>query len=159
MAWLELLALQPDDAAAADALRQIERERSRRSQLGRFARPPQVAARRPTDNGATPPAASADAQRAANSQREHATMLARQGDLDGAIALLRDGGWWRTQPAHRTLLADLYVRKAEGLKSSQPEAARAAVEAALAVDARHPGALALLAQLPGGRGPGRATSP
>ena len=160
-AWLELLALKPDDAAAAGALRQIERERNRRSQVGRFARPPQIVARRSADSAGPPPPAATDTSRTANSQREHATMLARQGDLDGAIALLRDGGLWRTQAAHRTLLADLYVRKAEGLRATQPEAARAAVEAALAVDARHAGALALQAQLPrpAGRGPARATSP
>lgn len=150
-AWLALLALDPSDRAAADALRQAERERNRRSQLGRFARLP-LTARRANGAGAasmpSPSAADTDALRAANSQREHATMLARQGDLDGAIALLRDSAAWRTQPAHRALLADLYVRKAEGLKETQPEAARAAVEAALGIDSRHVAALALQAQLP-----------
>lgn len=149
-AWLSLLALDPTDRNAADALRQIERERNRRSQVGRFARSP-LAARRANEAAAAPmpppAAADTDAARTANSQREHATMLARQGDLDGAIALLRDGTPWRTLPAHRALLADLYVRKAEALKSSQPDAARAAVEAALGIDNRHAAALALQAQL------------
>lgn len=150
-AWLALLALDPSDRSAADALRQIERERNRRSQVGRFARSPLVA-RRTNEAGAapmpSPAAADTDAARTANSQREHATMLARQGDLDGAIALLRDGTPWRTLPGHRALLADLYVRKAESLKATQPDAARAAVEAALGIDNRHAAALALQAQLP-----------
>lgn len=37
--WLQVLALDPQDAAAAAALRQIELERSVRAQGGRFARP------------------------------------------------------------------------------------------------------------------------
>jgi hypothetical protein len=45
------------------------------------------------------------------------------------------------------MVVDLYVRKAEATKATQPEVARKAVEAALAIDARHAGALALQAQL------------
>lgn len=152
-AWLELLALDPSHRGAADALRQIERERNQRSQVGRFARSPVTTARRTNDAAAPMSAMAADAARRANSQREHATMLARQGDFDGAIALLRENAQWRTQPAHRELLADLYVQKAESLKSTRPDAARAAVEAALAIDSRHAAALALQAQLarPGSR--------
>jgi len=163
-AWLSLLALDPSDRDAADALRQIERERNRRSQVGRFARSP-LAPRRANDASQALSPMANEAARSANSQREHATMLARQGDLDGAIALLRDNAQWRNLPAHRALLADLYVRKAESLKSAQPEAARAAVEAALGIDGRHAGALALDAQLPrpgsrGTRSPAtRPTSP
>ena len=37
-AWLQVLALEPRDEAAAAALRQIEQERSGRAQLGRFSR-------------------------------------------------------------------------------------------------------------------------
>jgi len=163
--WLELLALDPTHRGAADALRQIERERSARSQVGRFARP-LLPARRPAEPAATPSPAMAEAARSANSQREHATLLARQGDLDGAITLLRDSPQWRSQPAHRAMVVDLYVRKAEASKTSQPETARKAVEAALAIDARHPGALALQAQLtrpaapaPARPGSTRSTSP
>ncbi|HNT39946.1 MAG TPA: hypothetical protein PKO45_12600 [Rubrivivax sp.] len=36
--WLQVLALDPRDGEAAQALREIERERSRRAQLGRFSR-------------------------------------------------------------------------------------------------------------------------
>lgn len=157
--WLELLALDPTHRGAADALRQIERERSARSQVGRFARP-LLPARRPAEPAPAPSPALAEAARSANSQREHATLLARQGDLDGAIALLRDSPQWRSQPAHRAMAVDLYVRKAEATKASQPEVARKAIEAALAIDARHPAALALQAQLsrPGTPAPVRPTS-
>lgn len=156
--WLELLALDPTHRGAADALRQIERERSARSQVGRFARPV-LPARRPAEPAPAPSPALAEAARSANSQREHATMLARQGDLDGAIALLRDSPQWRSQPAHRSMVVDLYVRKAEATKSTQPEVARRAVEAALAIDARHAGALALQAQLARPAAPAPSRSP
>jgi tetratricopeptide (TPR) repeat protein len=102
-----------------------------------------------------------EAARAANSQREHATMLARQGDLDGAIQLLRDSPALRHDAAHRSLLADLYVQKAESLRQRQPDQARQAVNAALALDRRHPGALALQSQLRSGskvRGPAAGAS-
>jgi hypothetical protein len=73
--------------------------------------------------------------------------LARQGDVEAAIQLLRDSPSLRTDPAHKLMLADLYVQKAESLRQRQPEAARAAVDAALAVDRRHAAALALRQQL------------
>ncbi|MFT3818693.1 MAG: hypothetical protein QM750_13805 [Rubrivivax sp.] len=144
-AYLEVLALDPERRAAADALRQIERERTRRSAVGRFAAPPALRRAAETE----PPASTqaGEAARAANSQREHATMLARQGDLDGAIQLLRDSPALRHDAAHRSLLADLYVQKAESLRQRQPDQARQAVNAALALDRRHPGALALQSQL------------
>lgn len=56
-AWLQVLALDPQDAAAATALRHIEIERSSRTHLGRFAR-----ASRPRD-GAGPASTSARDQR------------------------------------------------------------------------------------------------
>lgn len=138
-AYLDVLALDPTRRAAADALRQIERDRGRRSLAGRFARP--IAPRRPDGEMTAPD--SGDSARSANNVREHATMLSRQGDLDGAIQLLRDATATRNDAGQRALLADLYVQKAEALKLRQPDAARAAVEAALAIDRRHAGALAL----------------
>ena len=142
-AYLEVLALDPSRRGAADALRQIERDRGRRSLAGRFARP--VAPRRPDNEMAAPDAG--EAGRSASNVREHATMLARQGDLDGAIQLLRDTPSSRSDSGLRALLVELYVQKAEALKLRQPDAARAAVEAALAIDRRHAGALALQQQL------------
>jgi len=143
-AYLDVLALDPEREAAADALRQIERERTRRSAVGRFSATPA-----PRRADAEPPASAqaGEAARTANSQREHATMLARQGDIDGAIQLLRDSAALRHDAAQRALLADLYVQKAESLRLRQPDQARQAVNAALALDRRHPGALALQSQL------------
>ena len=143
-AWLEALALDPGRTQAADALRQIERERTRRATVGRFAA--NAAARR---SGTDAPTADASEQgRSANSVREHASMLVQQGDFDGAIQTVRDASQPRGDAGLRALLADLYVQKAESMKQRQPEAARTAVEAALAIDRRHAGALALQQQLP-----------
>ena len=145
-AYLDVLALDPTRRIAADALRQIERDRTRRSLVGRFARPP--APRRNIEADMAAALEPSVPARAANSQREHATLLARQGDVDGAIQLLRDSPGPRQDAAHRNLLADLYVQKAEALRQRQPDLARQAVDAALALDRRHAGALALQAQLP-----------
>ena len=146
-AWLEVLALDPGRTQAADALRQIERERTRRTTVGRFAA--NAATRRgPVE---MPAADGQDQGRSTNSVREHASMLVQQGDLDGAIQLLKDTPPARGDAGLRGLLADLYVQKAESLKQRQPDSARAAVEAALAIDRRHAGALALQQQLPPAR--------
>lgn len=160
-AYLEVLALDPERRAAADALRQIERERTRRSAVGRFttAAPAPAPRRAATEAEPSPTSPAGEAARAANSQREHATMLARQGDLDGAIQLLRDSPSLRHDAAHRRLLADLYVQKAESLRQRQPDLARQAVNAALALDRRHPGALALQSQLAAGAGKAAARGP
>jgi tetratricopeptide (TPR) repeat protein len=140
-AYLELLALVPTDRAAAEALRQIERQHARRALAGRFARAPTTGQRTGAADGA-------DNVRTSNSAREHATLLVRQGDFDGAIQLLRDAPGLG-DVATRSLLVDTYLQKAESLKQRQPEAARAAVDAALAIDRRHPAALALRRQLTG----------
>lgn len=142
-AWLEVLAIDPGKTQAADALRQIERERHRRATVGRFAA--NAAVRRV---GVDAPMGEAGEQgRSSNSVREHASMLVQQGDIDGAIQLLKDAPLVRSDAGLRGLLADLYVQKAESLKHRQPEAARTALEAALALDRRHAGALALQPQL------------
>lgn len=151
-AWLEALALDPQRPRAADALRQIERERNRRSMVGRFAKlsPP-----RSVSADADRSVAGGAAARASNSLREHATVMARQGDYDAATQMLRDSADWRTDVTLRALAADLYVQKAESLRARQPAAARSAVDAALAIDPRHPGALQLQQQLGArGRAPG-----
>jgi tetratricopeptide (TPR) repeat protein len=139
-AWLQVLALEPRDAAAAAALRQIERERSSRAQLGRFAR-----AAAPARPARSAPAASPDA----NSEREHATLLAQQGDLDGALALLRENPRWRNLAAHRALVVELLVRKAQAQAQAEgeTEAARKTVDAALALDPKHAAARALRTEL------------
>lgn len=143
--YLELLALDPAHRAAADGLRQIERERNRRSQVARFARP--EPARRPAPRPGMVVGEAMDPAGVASSLREHATMLARQGDLDGAIQLLADSPPARKETALRSLLVELYLQKAQSLRRQQPQAARAAVDAALALDRSHAAALALRQQL------------
>lgn len=153
LAYLDALALDPGRKPAADALRQIERERNRRSQVGRFARSPvTTAAATPAPRRAADPeyaaAENSEASRSAQNLLEHATLLARQGDVDSAIQLLRDAPQTRSDAALRAQLADLYVQKGEALRPRQPDAARSAAEAALALDPRHAAARALLQSLP-----------
>lgn len=151
-AWLEVLALDAQRPGAAEALRQIERDRNRRSMVGRFAKlsPP-----RKVSADAELPVAGMEAARVSNTLREHATVMARQGDFDAATQMLRDSPDWRTDVSLQALAADLYVQKAESLRVRQPAAARAALDAALAIDPRHPAALQLQQQLGArGRAPG-----
>lgn len=154
--WLEALALDPGLREAADALRRIELERERRRLAGRNLRLGSAAttapARRPTDDG-TMGSANADgaADRRIATAREHATLLARQGDLDAAIQILREVVTVRSEAPARSQLADLHVQKAGSLRQKDPQAALASVEAALALDRRHGAALALQRQLTQGR--------
>lgn len=138
--YLEVLALDPSRTAAADALRQIERDRTRRAQVGRFARAPAVGMADNSERG-----------RSASNLREHASLLSTQGDIDSAIQLLRESPLLRQDTGVRALLVDLYVRKAESTRAAQPAVARAAVDAALTLDPRHAAALALRKQLPPSR--------
>lgn len=161
-AYLEALALEPHRRESAQALRQVELERERRRLAARNARiggAAPVASRRPLDEAADGmAAASPEVTRRLQSAREHAAILVAQGDLDGAIQLLRDALPPRPDAGARTQLADLYVAKAEALRRIDASAARAAVEAALALDRRHAGALAVQRQLAGPAAPAsRAT--
>lgn len=158
-AYLQVLVVMPRHAAAADALRSLEAERGRRQLVGRFARPPM--ARR---NGAdyAPRTAAAPAPRAgARNHLEHATLLARQGEIDEAIAVLRQVQSGRPDAAINALLVDLHLQRARGLMTRDPEAARQSVDAALALNPRHAGALLLARQLPKPRanGPADAVKP
>jgi len=137
-AYLQVLAIDPGHLAAADALRAVERERNRRSIVGRFSR--QVLARRGTDPDGN---VYADTR----NQIEHATLLARQGDVDAAITLLKEGMRANGDSARKSLLADLYVQRAESLRQQNPQSARTSVDAALALDPNHPQARALARQL------------
>lgn len=159
-AYLEALALDPEQRSHANALRAIERERERRRLAGRNARLGSTA-RRPLDEMPAPAAAAADPDqlRRVNAAREHAALLASQGDVDAAIQLLREAAPARPDAGTRAQLADLYVQKAEALRRRDPAAARSAVEAALALDRRHPAAVALQRQLAGGAGSGQPAAP
>lgn len=145
--YLEALALDPDRRHAADALRQLEAEREHRRLAARNGRLGALA-RRPGDDGMAASAADADAARRYSAAREHASMLVSQGDFDAAIQVMREALPAKADARSRSQLADLYVQKAESLRRTNPQAARAAVDAALALDRRHAAARALQRQLP-----------
>ncbi len=152
--YLAVLALQPEHAQAADALRAIERERNKRNVLGRAAR---LAPTPRTAAPARPPAVeSAAANSASTSDRndlEHAAMLTIQGDHDDAIQLLEKRlANSRQDEVARAMLADAYFQKAEELAPRDKAAAIVALEKSVRLDPAHPLAAARLKQL-------RATAP
>ena len=145
--------LAPNNIEAADSLRSLERERNRRAQRNRAVR--SAAAQRATvDAGPGSAAATVGVGTAApragggRNEIEHANLLADQGELDGAIAVLAPVvGGRRDDPAARMLLADLHYRKAELLRKSDPSAAVKALQRSLKVDPQHARAARLLREL------------
>lgn len=146
--YLEQLSLTPGDTDAADALRALERERVKRQHLGQLSR--NTLTRR---MGAEPamPANGTPALGSGGSDRnelEHASLLASQGELEGAIAVLKPlVNVRRPDPAVRRLLADLYVRQADSLLPARRDAAMASLERALQADPTHARAAARLKEL------------
>ena len=113
--YLAVLALQPLNESAAEALRALERERNKRSYLGKFSRT--TLTRRAMAEAEMPVSVGANSGAlAGRNELEHASLLAGDGEFDDAIGLLerrlvldpKDG-------AARRLLADVYYRKAEAL--------------------------------------------
>jgi len=144
-AYLEALSFSPDHAGAADALRAVERERNRRSFVGKFSR--NTLTRRAVTEGEM--RYSDDVREGANvgagGHLEHATLLLRQGEFDGAIGVLRDA--MRAglgDPATKAMLVEAYLQKAEKLLPRDPRGARAAAESALQIEPRNTAALALM---------------
>jgi hypothetical protein len=132
--YLDVLALQPaasaaDATQAADGLRTLERERVGRQHLGvparsTFLRAPLAAAR---NNG--------KAGTSGRNDVEHASMLAAQGDVGGAISLLKPVAATGSMDAGtRRLLGDLYLRQADALWPQQRTAAITAAENGLQAD-------------------------
>ena len=107
--YLAVLALQPGNAQAAEGLRALERERNRRNYLGKYSRNTltrraYAEAEQPTDVAPDRP------------DIEHAAMLADDGQLDDAIALLEHQLILsRNDAAARRLLANVYYREADTL--------------------------------------------
>ena len=169
--FLSALALQPDNAEAADALRAIEKERNQKNYLGKPARltlrkgaPPPVAAAKPAPKGKAQAAASKDGKDAGNgkdavqaaamppgqdrNELEHIAMLAAQGELDEPIRLLeRRAPQDRNDPSAKQLLADLYVRKAEKVAAIDKSGAVMLLQKCLRVDPKNARATALMRQL------------
>lgn len=132
--YLSVLALQPEHAAAADALRGIERERVKRQQLGRSSS--MTLTRRAATEAEVMADKAAVAGGADRNELEHVAMLARQGELNTAIVLLeRRVAANRNDRAARELLADLYERKAEeALVARDSAGAIALLEKSLRLD-------------------------
>jgi hypothetical protein len=124
--YLGVLALQPQHEAAADGLRAVERERNKRNHVGKLAR--FTLARRPASDpdpakAAARPAANKPLPRATGDRNEveHAAMLASQGELDDAIALLQAHlAVQRNDAEARRLLNELLAQQ-----QAQPAAAAA----------------------------------
>lgn len=146
--FLDVLALSPDNAEAAQALRGLERERVQRQHLGQlsrnlFTRPPVIPsmARNAVNAGAS------------KSELERATLLASQGETKEAIAVLQPlSTAAKPDPAARSLLADLHVKQAEELLPNDRAAAIAALQRSLQLEPRHVRATALLRALRGSSG-------
>lgn len=144
--YLAVLALQPRNEEAADALRTLERERNKRNFLGKYSRV--TITRRAIADAEMPVGAGLVA--GANDV-EHAALLAGDDEFDDAIALLerRLAAEWR-DPAARRLLANVYYRQAESLLRSDKAAAVAALERSVRLDPTVARAVARLRQLKGG---------
>jgi len=138
--YLAALALQPDQAQPAEALRSIERERNKRNFLGKYSR--LTLTRRSMADATMPPAAPE------SNELEHASILASQGDIDDAIAVLEKRvAADRRDDAARQLLADVYFQKGEKLAARDKKGAIVALEKCVRLDPAHTRAAALLKQL------------
>lgn len=138
--YIEALSFVPAHVEAAEALRAIERDRVRRQHLGQVARYSLM--RRP-DNAATPAGATAPgtANNTVSAERnevEHASMLANQGEIDGAITVLKPiTAGPNADAGAKRLLADLYVKRADILAATDRAAAIDALERAVAAYPDH----------------------
>jgi tetratricopeptide (TPR) repeat protein len=149
--YLSVLALQPDHALAADALRTLERERNKRTHLNKFARVltpvPRPASPPKARGGSNPAAPAAPPDR---NELEHAAMLTVQGEYDDAIVLLeRRLTASRQDEVARALLADAYFQKAEEIAAADKAGAIAALEKSVRLYPTHPLAADRLKQLKG----------
>jgi hypothetical protein len=126
---LKALLAQPTNAEAIDGLRALERTRVR-SQMQ--AEPSPMA----LPSSPTPPV---------RAELEHASLLAAQHDLDGAIGLLLPLASGRLpNPSARRDLSTLYLRQAALLRSSEPAKAMTLLQRSLQMDGSNTQAAALL---------------
>ena len=146
--YLAVLALQPHNEPAADALRALERERNKRNYLGKSSRVTltrRAMAEAEMPINGTPMALS--------NEVEHAALLAGEGEFDDAIAMLeRRLATERRDAAARRLLANVYYRKAESLLPRDRSAAVSALQKSARLDPAEPRAAARLKQLKGTAG-------
>ncbi|MBW8828968.1 MAG: hypothetical protein JF606_05970 [Burkholderiales bacterium] len=146
--YLAALALQPDNDEAAQALRNIERDRNKRSFLGK---PSRVTLTRRAINDSQMAASSTPRTPLDRNELEHAAMLGMQGELDDAIALLERYLAVDTQDAAAChLLADMYYQKAEKQLPSDKPGAISALAKSLCLDASNTRAATRLKELKNG---------
>ena len=152
--YLEVLALRPGQTEAADALRAMEVDRSRRQAVAPFARAM-------VPGAATAPRTAAARQKTGSGiDLEHASLLAGQGEIDAAIALLQGAnGTRRTDPQARAMLADLYVKQADKLAANDRAAAINALRQSLLAVPGHPAATLKLRQLQAAGATGKVGTP
>jgi tetratricopeptide (TPR) repeat protein len=145
--YLAILALQPLNAPAAEALRGLERERNKRNYLGKSSR--STLTRRAMAEAEMPAHVSSDSGGlAGRNEVEHAALLADDGEFDDAIGLLeRRLVFDPKDSAARRLLADVYYRKAESLLPRNRPGAIAALEKSARIYPAEPRAASRLNQL------------
>lgn len=147
--YLSVLALQPSNEGAADALRGVERQRNKRNYLGKFSRATltrrAVAESEMASNDSAP-----SGGMPGRIEIERASLLAGDGDFDHAIELLerclvldpKDLG-------ARRVLSNVLYRKAESLLSHDRPGAVAALEKSARIYPRNLQATNRLRQLNG----------
>lgn len=148
--YLAILALQPLNEPAADALRAVERERNKRNYLGKFSRIT-LTQRAMAEAEMPANAGTASGGLAGQNEVEHAALLAGDGELDDAIGLLeRRLVLEPKDQAARRLLADVYYRKAESLLPRDRPGAVAVLQKSARVYPSEPRAVNRLKQLKAG---------
>ncbi len=119
--FLRALVAQPEQPDAIEGLRALERERVRQQMQAQAAR-----------------VAPARQGRPVRAELEHASLLAMQGELDGAIALLLPLAQARPSDASaRRSLSDLYLQQAEAQYPVEPAKALATLQLSLQMDSRN----------------------
>ncbi|TAK87540.1 MAG: hypothetical protein EPO09_18730 [Aquabacterium sp.] len=145
--YLSILALQPDNTGAAQALRDIEQQRNKQLYLGRYSRLTLAKAASSKQMAQGKQAANTTLAAERNAL-EHAALLAGQGEFDDAITLLQQELVARPKDgATIALLADVYYRQATSLEARDKPAAVAALRQCLRLAPAHTEARRKLAQL------------
>lgn len=123
--YMAVLALNPEQDVAADGLRAVERERNKRSYVGKLARNTLRRTGGDADVAKAGKAAAAKPAPKATGDRnevEHASMLAAQGELDDAIALLQAHlAVQRNDAEAKRMLSDLLAQKADRAQNAGRE--------------------------------------
>lgn len=144
--YLTVLSLQSEHRGAAEALRAIERERNERQFLGRFSR--QTITRSTRDAAQAQAAPDKTSAPESSNLSEHATLLAAQGDVDSAMALLAPAALAAgADPDLRRLLAQLHCQRARSLPAQPAAAVVAALRECLRLDPTQESAAASLKAL------------